>query len=153
MALDYDKYLKVPTDSLEGSPALPAGHFHARITGHRLRSVDYKQGNGEEPVVTINFQVLSPDTDVDLEGYDVDKFPLNKQKPAKDFSLTDANDLKRLRNVAEVACNLNIKGQQLEDTLNDLKGQEVMIHSQPRAGKGEREGEWFSNIDKILPIE
>lgn len=151
MALDYSKYLHIKTEEIEGTPVLPLGHYHARVSGWKERTAPYKDEDGQEiPQVRITFKLTAPDDDVDLDGYDQEKFPIAGQLATREYDLKNPNSLKAIRRIAEDACGLNIKGQDLEDTLNDLKGQDVKLYNEPRAGKGEREGEFFTNITKVL---
>ena len=54
MALDFSRYLDVPVEDIEAPKPLPAGTSFATIAKWEGREVDYKDGSGKTPVVTIS---------------------------------------------------------------------------------------------------
>jgi hypothetical protein len=151
MALDYSKYLDVKAETDTGEDAPPIGHYFCRIAGWKTRSVDFKQGDGEQAAVRLTFKITAPDDDVDLDGVPEDK-PVAGRLLNRDYLFESAGDMKALRSVAETACGINIKGMSREDYLNDIKNREVKVHVSHRMGSGELEGVAFSKVDKVLPV-
>ena len=62
MALDFSRYLDVPVEDIEAPKPLPAGTYFATIAKWEGREVDYKDGSGKTPVVTVSFKLTSADT-------------------------------------------------------------------------------------------
>lgn len=154
MALDFSKYLDVDAESIPKSiPSLPGGHFHADIAGWKTGERDYDKASGgpKTPVVEISFKITGADTDVEfLDGGMTPGSEVGKVV-SRDYTLNDPDKTGQvmIRRLAEDTCNLPVKGLHLTDVLDALKGQPVKVFNEPRAGK--EEGQFFSNIKKVLP--
>ncbi len=151
MAVDFSSYLSVDADSIPKSvPSLPGGHFYATIASWKGAERFYEgKGGPATPVVELTFRITGADDDVDTdslpEGGGVGK------TVTKDYQLNDPDKtgIVMLRRLAEDTCGLDVKGLQLSDVLDALKGSEVKVYNEPRAGK--EEGQFFANVKKVLP--
>lgn len=148
MALDFSKYLEVDVESIERPAPPPPGHYFAAIKSWKTREVDYKQGAGPQPVVSITFGVTAADDDVDQ-----DLLPLNGLNGvlvSKDYSLNDELGLFQLRKLGEDTCKLPTKGLHLGDLLPMLIGCDVKVLLDQRADK---DGNMFPQVKGVLPAE
>jgi len=153
MALDFSKYLGVEVDSIPKSiPSLPGGHYHADVQGWKGAERDYDKANGgpKTPVIEVSFKITAADDDVEFpadfsEGSEVGKVV------TKDYRLNDADKagLVMLRRLAEDTCGVSVKGLALPDMLDAMKGSSVKVWNDPRPGQ--EEGQFFTNIKKVLP--
>lgn len=146
---DFSKYLKTSMDDVPKSiPSLPRGHFFASITGWKTgeRNYDKATGGPPTPVVELGFRITGTTEDVEVEGNWEGKLA------SKDYTLNDPDKAGQtlIRRVAEVTCDLDVKGLELEDVLDALKGQDVVIFNEPRPGQ--EEGQFFTKITKVLPV-
>ena len=148
---DFSSYLEKSMDDVPKSlPSLPAGHFFAVISDWKTGERKYDKTNPKNitPVVELTFKITGPDDDVDTsqlpEGGGIGRIV------TKDYTLNDAEQRGQisLRRIAEVACELDVKGQALADVLDALKGQDVRVHNAPKAGK--EEGQFYNNVDMVL---
>lgn len=153
MALDFSKYLNVSAEEIPTSiPSLPLGHYHADVQGWKGAERDYDKANGgpKTPVVEVSFKITGADDDVEFN----DAFPSGSEVGkvvSRDYSLNDPDRAGQvmLRRLAEETLGLDVKGLELSDLLEAMKGQSCKVYNEPRAGK--EEGQFFPNIKKILP--
>ncbi len=147
--VDFTRYLNVSMDDVPATiPSLPRGHFFADITGWKTGERFYQgKANPGTPVVEISFRVTAPDSDVEEEGNWVGKVA------SKDYTLNDPDRTGQtmIRQLAERTCGLDVKGLQLTDVLDALKGQPVKIFNEPRAGQ--EEGQTFTKITRVLSAD
>ena len=153
MALDFSKYLAVEADSIPKSvPSLPAGHYHADVVSWKGAERDYDKASGgpKTPVVEITFKITGADDDVEFppdfpSGSEVGKLV------TKDYRLNDPDGAGKtyMRRLAEETCGIAVKGLQLSDMLDAMKGSSVKVFNEPRPGQ--EEGQFFVNIKKVLP--
>jgi len=148
MALDFSKFLDVDIDAIPKTlPSVPGGHFFATIQSWKGAERDYDKATGgpKTPVVEISFKFTGADSDVE----DDDQAQKSIGKLAtKDYNLADGSGQTMLRNLAEDTLGLDVKGLHFSDVLDALKGQEVKVFNNPRAGK--EEGQFYTNITKVL---
>lgn len=155
MALNFDQYLNVPVENIEAAKPLPVGHFFATIQSWKGREVDYKDGNPKVPVIELTFKTSAPDEDVDET-----LLPANGGVGVlvtKDYRLVapsggkiEGGGQNQLRRLAEETCQLDTKGLNLSDVLEQLKGQEVRVYNEPRPDKND-DAVFYNNITKVLP--
>jgi|SRR6185312_1976084 len=148
MALDFSKYLDVDVESVPKTlPSVPGGHWFATISGWKgaERNYDKATGGPPTPVVELTFKLTSPDSDVEDE--EAAQRSIGKLA-TKDYNLADGSGQTMLRNLAEDTLGLDVKGLHFSDVLDALKGQEVKVFNNPRAGK--EEGQFYTNITKVL---
>jgi len=148
MALDFSKYLDVDVESVPKTlPSVPGGHWFSTIAGWKgaERNYDKATGGPPTPVVELTFKLTSPDSDVE----DDESAQKSIGKLAtKDYNLADGSGQTMLRNLAEDTLGLDVKGLHFSDVLDALKGQEVKVFNNPRAGK--EEGQFYTNITRVL---
>lgn len=144
MSADFSKFLHVSAEAIERPKPLPLGHYFATIKSYKTAERDFDKANGgpKTPVVELSFAITSPDTDVE----DFDPAMLKGAPPTKDYKLPD--QMYMIRELAEKACDLPVKGLEFIDVLDALKGQEVKVFNEPRPGR--EEGEFFTNIKRVL---
>lgn len=148
MTADFSNYLKVPMSEVPKTlPSLPNGHFFATIKSWKTAERYYDKENPKKstPVVELTFTITAPDSDVDEDLLPNGKLPVNIG--TRDYNLAEGGST-NIRNLAEDTLDLDVKGLDLEDTLNALKGQECKVYNEPRAGK--EEGQFYTNIKKVL---
>lgn len=148
MALDFSKYLDVDVESVPKTlPSVPGGHWFATIQSWKGAERDYDKASGgpKTPVVELTFKLTSPDSDVEDE--EAAQRSIGKLA-TKDYNLADGSGQTMLRNLAEDTLSLDVKGLHFSDVLDALKGQEVKVFNNPRAGK--EEGQFYTNITKVL---
>lgn len=148
MALDFSRYLKVQTDTIEPPKPIPVGHYFASIQGWKGAERDYQKATGgaKTPVAEITFKLTAPDDDVD-ETELPDK-GVTGRLVTKDYTLNEEIGLSSLRRLAEDTCDLDVKGLDLGDTLDALKNQDVKLYIEQRAGQ--EEGQFFPVVKKVL---
>lgn len=147
--VDFSEFLNIKVDDIEGPPTPPLGHYYAKIKSWKTREVDYKQGNGLEKCVTLYFEIASPCSDVDEA--ELSPEGVKGVLVSKDYT---EDSLKSLRRAIEsVVGEENAKGQQLPDALNMLPNMDCILYMDQRPGKGEREGEFFPVVKKVLPAD
>lgn len=150
MALDFSAYMDVPTDSVEAPLPLPAGHYYATITSWKTIETDYKNGEGPIPQVRLGFKVTAPGDDVDPDA--LPKGGVVGKLADRDYNLKDGTGHYAIRTLAETSLDLPTKGQHFRDTLDALKGQEVIIYGEVRMGKEgtASEGKSFFDVKKVF---
>lgn len=148
MALDFSSYLNVAVESIEQPKAPPIGHYFATIKDWKAAERNYNKASGGAPVpvVQIDFLLTSPDDDVDPS--ELPKGGIKGRVVNKDYTLNDEFGPAALRALAEKTCALDVKGLNLSDLLPQLKGQEVKVYLEQRAGQ--EEGQFFSVVKKVL---
>lgn len=147
--VDYSEYLDVPMEDIEEPLPPPMGHYLAVIKPHRTQDIDYNQGDGPAPHITIPFALKEPLEDVDLDL--IPKGGIKGKLVSKNYRLDDGTGQAAIRKLAEQELKLPTKGFKLSDILRDhLPNQEVVIFIDHRAGKGEREGQMFANVKKVM---
>jgi len=147
---DFSKYLDIDVSSIERPRALPGGHFFAQVKGWKPDERNYAKAGAPKkltPVVTVNFTILAAHDDVDAAMVPED---LSKVAASKDYDLSDERGLYALRRLTEETVGVDTKGLHLEDALNAIEGGDVLLFNEPRAGK--EEGEFYTNITKVLPV-
>lgn len=149
MALDFSRYLDVPVEDIEAPKPLPAGTYFATIAKWEGREVDYKDGSGKTPVVTVSFKLTSADSDVDP-----DLLPEGGGQGRivqRDYRLNDPDKagMYALRRLGEDTCRLPVKGLQLTDLLREVVNQEVKVFNNPKTND---EGLTFPRISKVLSV-
>lgn len=150
---DFSQYLKVKVDDIPTSlPSLPAGHFFADLRSWKTdeRFYDKTEPKKGTPVVELLFAITGPDDDVDPG-----QLPESQgvgRTVRKDYTLNDPDSRGQmnLRRVCEKACGVDGKGLELDELLDASVGSSVKVHNTPKAGKNE--GEFFDNIDMVLPV-
>jgi hypothetical protein len=155
MALDFSKYLEVDADAIPKTiPSLPGGHYFAEVTGWKGAERDYDKKNGgpKTPVVEVTFKITGADDDVDF----TEDFPSGTEvgkTVTRDYTLNspDKSGQVMLRRLAEDTCGIAIKGLHLTDMLDAMKGSTVKVYNEPRPGQ--EEGQFFTNIKKVLPAQ
>jgi hypothetical protein len=145
LALDYSKYLNVKLSDIKDPPVPPVGHYGATIRSWKARTVDYKQGAGEQPVATLYFSISH-------EGEDVEQ-PLPEGVIGllvdNDYDLADP---RALRGLGMAILGESAKGLELGDVLNSIVGHEVTLYMTTRMGKPgtAAEGRVFPNVNKVM---
>lgn len=146
---DFSSYLNVSMDDVPKTiPSLPAGHFFADITGWKTAERNFDKATGGPPTPVVEISLRITDADDDVEDTTV---PCKGKVVTKDYRLNDPDRAGHtmLRRLAESTCGLDVKGLELEDVLEALKGQPVKVFNVPRPGQ--EEGVFFANITRILP--
>lgn len=159
MAANFDSYLDVDVESIERPTPPPIGHWLATIKSHKTAERDYEKASGgpRTPVVEISMVLNAPLDDAvewaEANGADP-QIHIGKLQ-TKDYRLNDEGGPYQLRQIAEVACQLDVKGLKLRDVLNQLHGQQVKIYMDHRAGKegSSNEGQFFPNVTKIMAVD
>jgi hypothetical protein len=147
---DFTKFLKVKVEDIEAAPCPPAGHYFANIKSWKTDEKSYdKSSSTKTPVVTLFFVLVSPDDDVEEselpEGGCASFGPVTR-----DYTLSEANSLNSLRKVGEMACEIDAKGLDLEDLLNAMRGQQVKLFMEQRAGTGDNADVFYPKVSKVL---
>lgn len=153
MAKDFTHYLDVPVEDVPKSiPSLPGGHYFADVVGWKGQERDFDKATGgpKTPVVEVTFKVTGADTDVEFP----DTFPQGSEvgkTVTKDYRLNDPDRAghSMLRRLAEDTCGIPIKGLHFADMLDAMKGASVKVYNEPRPGQ--EEGQFFTNVKKVLP--
>lgn len=147
--VDYSEYLNVNVEDVPDKVAPPVGHYEARIKSLRNRDIDFNQGEGPLPHLTVDFALGNPLDDVDPSG--VDMKALKGLLVSKDYRLDDGTAQRWVRDFATGALHLPTKGLQLSDIIREhLPSCDVILEMDQRAGKGEREGQFFPQVKKVL---
>lgn len=149
MALDFSRFLKVNVDDIPKTlPSLPGGHFYATIKSWKGAERFYDKENPKKgtPVIELTFTINSPSDDVDESQLLDGKLPVSIG--TRDYNLAEGGST-HLRNLAEDTLGLDVKGLELEDILDAMRGQECLVYNEPRAGK--EEGQFYTNLKKVLP--
>lgn len=154
MALDFSSYLGVPVDDVPKSiPSLPGGHFFADVAGWKGAERDYDKATGgpKTPVVEVTFRITGADEDVDFSSGGMTPGSEVGKTATRDYRLNDPDKagMVMLRRLAEETCGIKVKGLRLEDMLEAMKGSAVKVYNEPRPGQ--EEGQFFTNIKKVLP--
>lgn len=149
MAANFDSYLDVPVESIERPLPPPIGHYFATIKKYATAERNFGEGREKTPVVELTFALTSPDTDAVDAG--ADDATCRGKVVTKDYELSDAQGQFALRQLAEDTLQLPTKGLSLRDVLSQLPNQDVKVAVDHRAGKGDREGQFFPVVKKVLP--
>jgi hypothetical protein len=149
---DFSQYLKVKVEDIEAPEAPPIGHYYATIKSWKTDERQYQKDEAPEPVISIFFTITEPDEDA-LEESEAAATKAKGKLVSKDYSLSDGSGQDALRKLGEKTLELPVKGLDLEDLLNELPGQEVKLYMEQRAGKGEREGQFFPKVSKVLSAQ
>ncbi len=145
---DFSSFLSVPVDDIERPRALPLGHFHAVVKGWKTDERNYARAGDPPkitPIVSVSFTITGADDDVDETDMPDD---LSKVAASKDYDLTDERGMFALRQLTQTTCGIDTKGLNLQDALDAIKGSDVKLYNEPRAGKNE--GEFYTNISRVL---
>lgn len=150
--VDFSKYLEVEMDEVpEFIASLPGGHYYATITGHKP-DVAYYQGrdNPGTPVVTLQFRFEEPTDDVEEE--ELQGMVVKGKTGTKNYTLNDPDKAGHtmVRQLAEKACALDVKGLSFSDVLDALKNQRVRVLNEPRQNPNDPE-QTFIKITRVLP--
>ena len=149
--LDFSEYLGVKVDDIEVAVP-PLGHYYAKVKTWKSEEIDYNQGDGGRPHVTVYFELTSEGSDV--EPSDLPPKGIRGTLVRKSYQLDDPQGLKSLRVATEaVVGESTAKGHKLEDALNMLPNMDCILYMDQRPGKGEREGEFFPVVKKVLPAD
>lgn len=144
---DFSKYLEVDVASVEAPRPVPVGHYFAVVNSYKTTEVEYQRGT-KTPVVEITFKITGADDDVDH-----DQLPEGGGQGklvTRNYTLNDPDKagIYALRRLAEETCDLPVKGLSLGDVLDQLKGQDVKLYIEHRAGS--EEGQFFPRVAKVL---
>lgn len=144
---DFSKYLGVKVEDIEAPTPPPIGHYFATIKSWKTGERVYDKGSGTKtPVVELSFTITGPDDDVDAA-----ELPADGVKSflgiSRDYTLSEAAGLNALRKVGETACGIDAKGLDLEDLLNAMRGQEVKLYMEQRAGNDDV---FYPKVSKVL---
>lgn len=151
MAANFDSYLDIPVESIERPAPPPVGHYFATIKKFQPMERNFGEGREKTPVIELTFALTSPDTDATEEGANEDT--CRGKTVTKDYELGDPQGQFALRQLAEETLNLPVKGLSLRDVLAQLPNSEVKLFIDHRQGKGEREGQFFAQVKKVLSPE
>lgn len=154
MAANFDHYLSVKSEDIENAKALPLGHYHADITGWKTKETDFKQGRGPQPMLELQMKTTAPSDDVDPE-----ELPANGGigvviSKDYEFSPVDSNGkveggaAAQMRKLAD-QLDLDVKGLELRDILDALKGQSVLAYNEPRPDKNDPDTT-YTSIKKVM---
>lgn len=150
---DFSKYLSVPVDSIEAPTAPPLGHYFADVVSWKGAERDYDKANGgpKTPVVEVTFKITGAEEDAEAED-SVGAAKAVSKLVTKDYALSEESGMFQLRKLTSETCGIDTTGLALNDALDACKGSSVKVYNEPRAGKGEREGQFFTNITRVLPV-
>lgn len=155
MAANFDAYLDIDVETIERPSPPPIGHWLATIKSGKGKEVNYGEGKDKTPVYELTLTLNSPYEDAiqSAEENGTDANTYNNRLVTRDYTLNEEGGTFALRQVAEVACELDTKGLKLRDVLAQLPGQQVKIFIDHRAGKGDREGQFFANVKQVLKAD
>jgi hypothetical protein len=146
---DYSEYLNVNVEDIEEPLPPPTGHYSGTIKSFRTRDIDYNSGDGPLPHLTMDIQLGGPLDDVDTDA--MPKGGVKGKLVSKDYRLDNGEGQSQIRKLAEKELGLAVQGLQLSDLIREhLPKQEVIVQMDQREGKGEREGQFFPIVKKIL---
>ena len=147
--VDFSQYLGVEVEKIEAPEAPPIGHYFATIKTYKTEERQYSKDSAPEPVIALFFSITEPDEDSLEENPDA-AMKAKGKLVSKDYSLSDGTGQAAIRALAEKTLELPVKGLTLGDLLDELPGQEVKLYMEQRAGKGDREGQFFPKVSKVL---
>ncbi len=158
MALDFSQYLDIPVENISAAKPLPLGMFYAEIISWRGAERDYKNGEPVVPVVEFTYRTTGV-CEVDDEGLLPDNGGIGVLV-TRDYRLAAPNKQGKvegggqqaIRRFAEDGLKLDVKGLDLRDVLEAMKGQPVRVYNEPRGDK-KNEGVYYNNITQVLPSE
>lgn len=155
MALDLSKYLNVSMDDIpDRVKPLPTGHYIARIRSWKggERQYDKDQPNKKTPVVELTFVVQEACEDIEAE--DLPESGGAGKMVTRDYRLDDPDKTGQtaLRRVATHACDLDVKGLELEDVLDALKGQDVKLFVETPNNEDDPDAPRFPRVKRVLPV-
>lgn len=150
--VDFSKYMDVSMDDVpEFIASLPGGHYYATITGWK-NDVAYYQGkdNPGTPVVVLLFRFEEPTEDVEPD--ELNGVGVQGKTGTKNYSLNDPDKAGHtmVRQLAERACDIDVKGLAFPDVLDALKNQRVRVLNEPRQNPNDPE-QTFIKITRVLP--
>ena len=154
MAANFDHYLGVKAENIENAKALPLGHYHADITGWKTKETDFKQGRGPQPMLELQMRTTAPSDDVeesDLPANGGVGVVISKDyefNPVDNNGKVEGGAAAAIRRLAD-QLDLDVKGLELRDILDALKGQSVLAYNEPRADKNDPEVT-YTSIKKVL---
>ncbi len=144
MAVDFSAYMDIPMDTVEAPEAPPIGHWYGTVASWKTAEAAYEGPSGKKtPVVEISFKLGTPSDDVEMDG--VKEGTGTGTLVRKSYDLPDS--IYMIRKLAEDTCGLDVKGLSLNDTLDALKGAEVMLHIDHRIVD---DGRVFPKLTKVL---
>lgn len=152
MAANFDSYLDVDVEAIEKPKAPPVGHYFATITGWKGAERFYDKSNPKKgsPVVEVSFKITAPDEDIDPDELETAQSAIGRTV-TNDYGLDDDFGKSKLRDLGEKTCRLAVKGLRLSDMLNELRGQEVRILLNQRAGSVS--GEFYPQVKGVISAE
>lgn len=150
--LDFSRYLDVDVESVERPPSLPTGHYFATITGWTTAERNFGPDRQNVPVLTLAFRIDSADEDVDESALPASG--AGGKTASIDYELNDPDKRGQyqLRRIATDVLNLDVKGRQFSDILDEFKGEQVKIFGESVASKKE-EGVFFFNVRRVLAVK
>jgi hypothetical protein len=152
MPLDFSKHLDVEVESVDAPRAPPIGHYLATFKSWKGQEVVYDKESGKKtPTIVVTFALDEPLDDVDTSELPEDGVRGKTVQRNYDLDDPDKRGLFALRKMGEETMNLPIKGLHFTDLLDAMRGQQVKLYMEQRAGK--EEGEFYPKIGKILPAE
>ncbi len=150
--VDFSKYMDVSVDDIpENIASLPGGHYIATITGWKNELAFYQgRDNPGTPVVTLSFRFEEPTEDVEPE--ELNGVSVKGKVGTKNYTLNDPDRAGHtmVRQLADKACGIGVKGLGFEDMLNALKNQRVKVLNEPRQNPNDPE-QHFIKITRVLP--
>jgi hypothetical protein len=142
MAVDFTNYLSAPIESFEAPKAPPIGHYFATIKDFKIGERDYKVRKGV--VVTLQFTLTGPDSDVTEEISDTD---LKRARIERDYALDGDNPQQHVIRKIATDLELPVTGLSLGEVLEALKGHDVKLQLDHRM---DNDGNAWPQVKKVL---
>lgn len=156
MSADFKQLLNKKVDDAKRPPLLPAGDYEGVVKAWKAAEIDYKQGDGPQPVVEFNCQITAPGEGVDQEDLrDSEGKPFDPagRRFQVQFSLKAEEDY-RLSEFLQ-SCGIETEGRSFGESLPDTTNAPIFMtitHTQGKAGSANA-GETFANCRKIVGQE
>lgn len=147
MATDFRNLLATKPETVEKPQPLPPGTYFALIKAWEPTESSQKK----TPGVKIQFQLVSPDADVDMDQLEQvgGQTAVAKRKISTTFWLTEDSTF-RLREFLEIACKLDISGRSFAELLPETVNQSVRLAVKHRVTDKQ---EILLDVDQILAAD